>query len=213
MDNIVTEESLIMEPLAPEGTRYLMQCQEKAWAGDIHLAEEILRLRDKHGLDAVIETGTYIGTTTLWLAKHFKEVITAEVMAECHAIAKSRLAHLPHVHAYLGAGKDVLADIERDYLIFLDAHPMDGTGKGYDVVIQELEAIAKSGTKPSVIAMHDFQVPDHPDFQFDRFDGKPFTLDWVGPSLDAIYGVGGWDSHYNSEATGVRVGVLFVERA
>jgi hypothetical protein len=206
-----------MLPLAPEGTPYKMRGQEYAFNGDIFLAEEFLRLRDKYGFSFVVETGTYIGTTTLWFVENFGGVTSLEVVPQFHAIASARLEGNEYATVRLMPGAEFLASMNENWikafnpLIFLDAHPVDGTGKGYDVVIQELEAIAVSGAKPSVLVLHDFQVPDHPEFQFDKFDGKPFTYEWVKSSLDRIYGEGGYSHYWNSQATGAKVGVLFVE--
>ena len=201
-----------MLPVTPDGVPYLMQNQHLAFTGDVHLAAEFLRLRDKYGVKLVVETGTYIGTTALWLAQHFEQVITTEVAEPFYNTARIRAEGLNNLMCIHGPGSNTLRRMKDDYLGWIDAHPMDATGNGYDVVIQELEAIAESGIKPCALVLHDFQVPGHPELQFDRFDGNPFTYEWIEPSLIRIYGEGGFTHYFNSEATGAKVGVLFVER-
>lgn len=221
MDLLVTEESLLMEPLAPEGTYYAMAKQEYAFNGDTFLAEEFLRLRDKHNIVRLIETGSYIGTTTLWFAQNFHEVNTCEIHRPYLDILHQRVMaseHAKHNVAYTDKPSvELLRDMVNDHpdstMLFLDAHALSGTGVGYGVLIEELMVIAEVGAKPKVIVMHDMQVPGHPELQFDRHGTEPFTLSWVEPHLDKIYGVGGYTHYFNSEAAGAKVGVLFVERA
>ncbi len=211
-------DSLLMYPLAPEGTPYRMKAQEFAFNGDTFLAEEFLRLKKQYGLEHVIETGSYIGTTTLWFARHFDAFDTAEIDTKYHAITEKRLWDAGQMaQAWNETGCSVLRDVlsysnHDRTILFLDAHALSGTGVGYGVLIEELMTIAAVGAKPKVIVMHDMQVPGHPEFQFDHHGTEPFTLEWVAPHLDAIYGAGGWSHYWNEKATGAMVGVLFVVR-
>ncbi len=217
----VTEESLLMQPLAPAGTRYLMAKQEYAFNGDTFLAEEFLRLRDKHFIIRLIETGSYIGTTTLWLAENFSEVATCETDKTCYEIVHARVMANERARgntAYVSWPSTELLRMSVNIypdntMLFLDAHALSGTGVGYGVLIEELMTIAEVGAKPKIIVMHDMQVPGHPELQFDHHGTEPFTYEWVKPYLDRIYGEGGYTHYFNSEATGAKVGVLFVERA
>jgi hypothetical protein len=206
-----------MLPLAPAGTPYKMAKQEFAFNGDTFLAEEFLRLRDKHDIFHVLETGSYIGTTTLWFAMNFGSTTTCEMDPSYYAVTSARTNGIGRVFCYNSQSVHVLrSDVDMypddNTMMFLDAHALSGQGVGYGVLIEELMTIAEVGAKPQVIVMHDMQVPGHPELQFDRHGKEPFTYEWVKPHLDRIYGEGGYSHYWNSQATGAKVGVLFVER-
>ena len=76
----------------PEGIAVprLMPFQEYPWNNDGYLAAEVLRLRDKHGLTVAFETGTCLGSTTLWLREHFRHTYTVDVNSVFMGIAHDR---------------------------------------------------------------------------------------------------------------------------
>lgn len=210
-------------PPIPADAPFLFENQELPFAGDIHMEGEFLKLRDQFGLVAAIETGTCYASTSLWLAEHFKYVMTFENHQETLAIARKRIegsgVDLYGLDSAVGL-RSVAADIRNrretgaatfsfpgdwnNALFFLDAH--------FDThcpLLDELAAIASAGIKP-VIVIHDFQVPGRPDLGFDTWEGQPFRFSWIRPSLDAIYGANGYGHYFNSEATGARRGVIYI---
>lgn len=197
----------------------VMAYQDFAWNGDGYLAAEVLRLQNKHRLLAAIETGTCLGVTTGWLKQHFIEVSTCEVHEPFLRLAVCYLdtvegGHLMYRH---GDSPEFIPDAlnwhnsgDRTFF-FLDAHGISGTGTERCPLLDELAAIAKAGVKP-VIVIHDMMVPGHPDLGYDRMpDGRPFSIDLVRPSLDAIYGHGNYSHHFNSKSEGAMRGVLYIE--
>src|SRR5574337_1477573 len=68
-----------------------------AFNRDRYLARSVLRLRDRFGCKVALETGTFHGVTTAWLAQHFKQVRSAEVNEEFLKVAQQRLDQLPNV--------------------------------------------------------------------------------------------------------------------
>lgn len=202
----------------PEGMAIprLMPFQEYPWNGDHHLAAEVLRLKEAHGLKDAIETGTCLGSTTCWLAGNFAHVLSFEINEVFATIARERLDMLPKAHSKImaavitGNSVDVLKGNLKDTFIFLDAHPMSGTGEeGYATVLKELEAIAEAKVKPCIV-LHDFQVPGLPEAGWDTYNGQPFTLEWIIPYLDRIYGEGKWKHNYPTEVAGAKRGWVSV---
>jgi hypothetical protein len=193
----------------PPGAPRLMPYQDHPWNGDGYAAAEVKRLAIKHGLRWAIETGTCYGSTTMWLAEHFSEVYSFEVHGPSFDIARQRCGdfNLYHTDSVQGL-RMTLPNMQGMGLCFLDAH-----WGSVCPLLSELEAIAQAGIRP-VIMIHDWQVPGRPDLGFDLFpDGTPFHLDAIKSHLDAIYGVGGWEHHYNDKAEGAKRGIIYVEPA
>lgn len=179
--------------------------------GDTFLKAEFERLIKKHSIERIVETGTYLGATTRQFAKMAKEVYTVEVKPEYYNEAKISLAQTPNVVQFLGNSIHVLPRIINDLgvkqnvLFFLDAHWND-----YNPLLEELKTIADAGIKP-VIVIHDFKVRTRPELGYDSYNGQDYEWEWIATSVQSIYGVNGYKHHYNSEATGAKRGVIFIE--
>ncbi len=192
----------------PEGMAIprLMPFQEYPWNGDGYLAAEVLRLKAAHGLNAAIETGTCLGSTTCWMIENFDNTNTIEINKAFEDIAWRRfdMLDLRRVGGHSGNSAELLLDIVKFYgarsFVFLDAHWNE-----HCPLLDELEAIAYSKVKPCII-IHDFQVPGT-DFGFDKMpDGRPFNLELIAGHLDSIYGAGGWSYRYPDKVEGARRG-------
>jgi len=83
-----------------------------------------LDLRHKYGLLDFIETGTLVGNSAAWAAKHFDQVFTIEFSKDFYQRAKGRFPNLG-ISFYLGDSryelKKILASAKLS-LIWLDAH-------------------------------------------------------------------------------------------
>lgn len=191
----------------------LMMHQEGAFNCDNFIAEEFIKLRDKFDIESAIETGTCLAWTTKWLSENFKEVFTVEISEQYRNFALKRLEGKTNVTSALGNSPDFLKEIlslpiiTNKTILFLDAH----WSTEYCPLKDELKAIAQSGLKP-VIAIHDFVVPQHPEFGFDEINGQPFTYEWLKPEFDAIYGEGNYEHHYNTglQEQSAKRGIIFV---
>lgn len=194
----------------------LMPFQEYPWNGDHFLAAEVLRLKAAHGLNVAIETGTCLGSTTLWLEEALGYCYTFEVHEPYFNIACARFRANGCIDAKLNNSADGLSRLW-DYLIrdvrpfiFLDAHWQDKCP-----LLDELDAIAKrpsSGhTVLPCILIHDFQVPGT-DFGYDSMpDGRPFNLELITPSLERIYGIFQYKINYPTQVAGAMRGWISVE--
>lgn len=202
----------------PEGMAIprLMPFQDYPWNGDGYLAAEVLRLKHVHGLTSAHETGTCLGSTTLWLSHNFNFAVSScEVNADCLSIAKERMRLAGKTRPFV---EMVLQDSRSHHvmdidgcgdrtLCFLDAH----WGQ-HCPLLDELALIASQGIKPCII-IHDFQVPGT-DFGFDRMpDGRPFNLDLIRDHLDRIYGTLGWRHNYPTKVEGAARGWISIEPA
>lgn len=175
---------------------------------DTDLQQRFLALVKKHGIRTVIETGTYLGQTTVFLAQAVSKVVTIEA-SSLYFQQAGHLSEIPNVRRVLGSSSEVLPAViretERPRLYFLDAH-----WQHFNPLLAELEAIAASGEEP-VILIHDFLVPGHPELGYDMYaDGRPISLDLVLPLLQRIYKKP--DLSFNDgNAAGAQRGVLIAE--
>lgn len=188
---------------------YIKQ-NEKGFEGDTILHQTFKDLCKKHKIKHIIETGTYLGHTTKHLSKMCKKVDTIEVVKDNYDNAMTHLSKLKKVTQHLGSSEKVLENIlpesDEGLFIFLDAHWNE-----YNPLLDELKVIANKGLKP-IIAIHDFKVPNRPELGFDVYNrlGIVYEWNWIYKSIEAIYGVGGYEIEYNSEATGAKRGVIFI---
>jgi hypothetical protein len=192
---------------------YIMPNQLEPFNGDSFIEQEFLKLRDLFNIDTAIETGTCFGSTTKFLGKHFKKVISIEINNEYLEVARSFLRPDRNIHTYCGASEKILGKL-LDYpepvndksIFFLDAHWED-----YFPLRDELRIIAEHKIRP-VIAIHDFQVPGQPGLSFDSYGGQPLTFEWLKSSFDDIYGAGGYDYYYNTElnSSAIKVGIIYI---
>jgi hypothetical protein len=215
MDNTLTAY-----PPLPKGTPHLMPFEAEPFNGDAYLQIDVMELRDKHNLKMAVETGTCFGSTTMYLAKLFDEVVTVEISDQNWNIAGERFKAFDdrrkrifmfkadsakHMPWMMYGAKKRSQELGGGIFCFLDSHWLSRCP-----LLDELDAIAASGTKP-VIVIHDFQVPGT-DFGFDSMpDGRPFNLELVTPYLNRIYGEGNWKHTFPTKVEGANRGWVSIE--
>ncbi len=134
-------------------------------------------------LQAIVETGTYRGTTTALFEESGLPVYTVEASPRYHAYSQLRLRGVRgHVHVYLGDSRSFLKDLARDpsvpradVLFYLDAHWEE------DLPLREEVDLIFNNWERSVVLVDDFEVPGT-DYEFDDYGpGKALTLDYLRP--------------------------------
>jgi hypothetical protein len=188
-----------------------MPFQMEPFNGDTFIQNKFIELRGRFDLKMAIETGTCLGSTTMFLDKNFNHVTTIESNEEYFMIALDRIRKnkCENTSVILGKSEVVLREtvfIFSNTIFFLDAH----WGQHCPLPL-ELKAIADAGIKP-VIAIHDFKVPGEPKLGYDSY--PDFTIDFESckPYFDMIYGEGGYEVEYNSDETSTEVkrGIIYV---
>jgi len=180
----------------------------KGFEGDEIMADKIRELIKFYGINLVIEGGTYLGGTARRLAMMCAEVITIENNLAHYEKAKELLSPCKNTYMFFGSTVDILPKMlhfysDRKILFFSDAH-----WESHNPMLEELEIIRESGLKP-VIAIHDFQVPNHPELGFDIYKGIVYEWDWIKDSIERIYGKD-YNIEYNSKATGAQRGIIYI---
>ena len=142
--------------------------------GQSRRLQTILGITDFWKPDVVIETGTYLGSSTPFFASiSRKETYTIEISYRYFRLAKKRFMNAyPHLNikAILGDSKEVLPEIlkkinplQESVLAYLDAH-------WYKAIptMNELEALIQWGGQWIAI-IDDFEVPGDTGYSFDVY--------------------------------------------
>lgn len=128
----------------------------------------------------IIETGTYLGTTTEWLAAFQLPVFTCEAHPENFGFSRARLQAIPNVRVLRADSRPFLRQLLRGplgdgpNLFYLDAHWNDDLPLG-----EELEIIFGRSLS-SVVVIDDFEVLGDRGYRFDDYGaGKALTAAYI----------------------------------
>ena len=163
-----------------------MNLLTKPFNSDPAVETLVKKLHADFDFERFIETGTYMGFTTMWFADTFpdKEIHTIESQKVMYEKAQTLLKNCSNISSYLGNSPVVLRDIlqtNKKTFFYLDAHWADAWP-----LRQELEEIATNCKDNCCIMIDDFKVPNRP-FQFDTYKNQPLDLDYVLPGLQMIF--------------------------
>ncbi len=137
------------------------------------------------GIDfaAIIETGTYRGTTTAHLRQRTTiPVHSFELQPRDHGFARARLRKTRDLHLHREDSREGIAALagtpsrsEGPVFFYLDAHWED------DLPLREEVDLAFTHWRQAVVMVDDFAVPDDPGYGFDDYGaGKALTLAYLG---------------------------------
>ncbi|MGJ7582376.1 hypothetical protein ACSFA3_19540 [Variovorax sp. RHLX14] len=131
--------------------------------------------------DGILETGTFRGITTEWLAEHYAGPIATCELEKLYLLqAQNRLSKYSNVTLSLLDSREFLTRSldntahDDQLFIYLDAHWKDDLP-----LARELEIIDQSGVK-AIIAIDDFRVPGDPGYKYDDYGpGRALTIDLI----------------------------------
>jgi predicted O-methyltransferase YrrM len=152
-----------------------------AFNGQAERRATFLEVIDRLQPAALVETGTYRGTSTDFMARHFAGPIhSCEIDRRCFQGSRRKLARFPQVELAQSDSRTflryVLARLKpaAPLLVYLDAHWWD------DLPLAEEIAIILASGHEAAIMIDDFEVPDDPGYTFDDFGpGKRFCLEML----------------------------------
>jgi hypothetical protein len=137
---------------------------------------------------AIIETGTYLGTTTQHFAETGLPVFSIEGHARRYGFVKARFFRFRNVSLRLGDTRSQLRKIllelgpeirQKPLFFYLDAHWKKDLPLG-----DELDIVLQSCAQP-VIMIDDFEVADDPGYGFDDYgEGRALVRTYVEPFMD-----------------------------
>ncbi len=119
----------------------------------------------------IIETGSYLGDTTGYLAQTTKQkVYSCEKNERLYSLAKLRLSEIKNIHLYNMDSREFLKHlckqkniIDSECFIYLDAH------WGKDVPLREEIEIIASNFNKFIIMIDDFKVPFDSGYVHDNY--------------------------------------------
>ena len=146
------------------------------------------------GIERIVETGTFRGTTTEWFAQFGLPVETVEITPRHHAFSVARLAGYKNVDVILNSSVSFLKDRiaqkrvapDTAQLFYLDSHWKDNFP-----LREELQLIFNCYTN-AVVLIDDFEVADDSGYAYDNYGpDKAATLSYVKssnlPALEVFY--------------------------
>ncbi|MEJ1934058.1 hypothetical protein WDZ92_27995 [Nostoc sp. NIES-2111] len=158
-------------------------------------------------IDAVIETGTYRGTTTRFIAENVCcPVYTAEYASRNIGFASEQLRWKRNVRLHQSDSRAFLKKIVRQLskktaFVYLDAHWFD------DLPLDDELNILLSSEIIPIVMIDDFQVPDDPGYGYDDYGpGKALTIEYIS-EITSRFGVSiFFPSALSQEETGAKRG-------
>ncbi len=109
------------------------------------------QLQSANSIKTFVETGTYLGNTSLWAANLFEKVITVEFSKSIYEETKNRLKSTKNIEPLFGDSRQLLPQIvpklNTPTLFWLDGHWSGDNTSGNEnqcPLIDELNAINKS---------------------------------------------------------------------
>ena len=161
----------------------------RAWGGPMNgqrwrclmFAELVHRTAPK----AIVETGTYLGTTTEWLAAFQLPVFTCEAHPENYGFSRARLQATPNVRVLKADSRAFLTQLlggpfgDGSNLFYLDAH------WNADLPLADELEIIFCRSLDSVVVIDDFEVPGDPGYAFDDYGaGKALTSEYISGMIE-----------------------------
>ena len=182
--------------------------------GDEQMKMDIESIIKKNNIKLILETGTYLGSSTKVMAEFGSDITihTVEVNREYYNKSVQYLKGINNAIIHFGSSVDVMDKLlgnqhfqSTPFFWFCDSH-----WGSNNPLLQELNLFYKYNLKP-IIAIHDFKVPGTT-LGYDSYNGQDYQLDWIKPSLDRIYGDNGYNIQYNDEKTaiGAKRGIIYV---
>lgn len=180
--------------------------EDEPFAGDIIAEYEFIKLKKKFDIKNVVETGSYVFSTTKWLCENFDLVYTYENNEHFYGVGVDKVRTFTNVRTFLEdsiSGLQKLKDkLPEPTIFFLDAHWGE-----YCPLLDELDVISTLNTTP-IIVIHDFKT-NNPDLGFDRYNENDFCLEWIENHIKKIY-PNGFDYYYNTQAVGAKRGIIYI---
>ena len=166
----------------------------QSWGGPLNGQQErqtiVRQLASAITFDAVIETGTYRGTSTEFLSTVFRSPVeTVEQNIRYYTYAKARLSSDSKIRVTLGDSRTFLHEVglrrsRQTIFVYLDAHWEE------DLPLQqELEIIASTWAR-AIVMIDDFAVPDDEGYGYDDYGPGKALVEAALPNLPA------WTLHY-----------------
>jgi len=131
--------------------------------------------------DAIVETGTFIGDTTGFMAEASQlPVYSCEINHRFHSLAKMRLADFDNIHLEESDSRAFLEKLakgilsQKNIFFYLDSHWYE------DLPLKDEIKVIANNYSDFVIMIDDFNVQDDEGYGYDNYgDGKILSLNLI----------------------------------
>jgi hypothetical protein len=154
--------------------------------GQTHRQRMVKTFIRQLSLHAIVETGTYRGTTTAYLASSTQlPIYTVELKMRTLGFACAALWLFKNVQVYGGDSRQFLRTLAANralrgkrLLFYLDAHwPQDLP------LAEEIDIVFRNWNR-ALVLVDDFHVPDDSGYAYDNYGpGKALTFDYIRPAI------------------------------
>jgi predicted O-methyltransferase YrrM len=165
----IAVDSLIVSPKYSES-------DDASFNGQTHRRAIFKQLLEEFPFEAILETGTHVGSTTGYMATTAQlPVYTCELNKRYYYLAKMRLHEVPNINMALLDSRAFLrtmartAIVHRFVFVYLDAHWYD------DLPLQQEVELVCDNWNDFVIMIDDFAVPGDKGYGYDNY-GRKKTL-------------------------------------
>jgi predicted O-methyltransferase YrrM len=160
---------------------------ENKWGGPFN-GQEIRRkivddIFEKSGVSNIIETGSYLGDSTIYFAEKYKlPIYTCELIGRYYMFSKLRLRTFKNIELVQEDSRKYLnnlatrknIDKEKVTFFYLDAHWQD------DLPLKEELEIILNHWKKAVIMIDDFKVEGDSGYGFDNYgEGRQLSFKYI----------------------------------
>jgi len=144
-------------------------------------------LAKNNNVKIAFETGSWQCVTTDFLAHHFDQVFTVDILEDSYQKAQILSKRHPNVTGFFGSSEKIFQTIlpklqGSRVLFYLDAH-----WDTYWPLLDELEEISLTHKDNCIIVIDDFKVPGRPDVPYDSYHGDDCSFEYVQEALDKVY--------------------------
>ena len=154
--------------------------QDQPFNGQVIRRKIIFEFLTMFKFDKIIETGTYLGNTTIFLSKFKTPVESVEINPDYFQIAKIRFKNFNNVQIVLSDSVDYLSslDFNKKYFIYLDAH-------WYEKLPLKKELEILSSIKNVTILIDDFKVENDSSWKYDVYNNIELSINNFNEELKA----------------------------
>lgn len=193
---------------------------KSSWGGPFNGQQSrrklFLSLMERLKPEVIVETGTYRGTTTEFMASSGIQVVSIEGHARNYGYAAMRLKKLRNVRVFLGDSREVLKRLFENELaglvsgtifVYLDAHwnsdlPLEG----------EINLVFEACPN-AVVMIDDFEVPSDPGYTFDDYgEGSALVYSYIAPAVARHRLRVFYPSGPSAEETGLKRGAVVLSK-
>ena len=119
--------------------------EDEPFAGDVITEYEFIKLKNKFNVKNVVETGSYVFSTTKWFGENFQTVYTYETNEHFYNVGIEKTKDFNNVNSFLENSLIGLPNLQGKLsdptIFFLDAHWGD-----YCPLLDELDIISTLNT-------------------------------------------------------------------